>query len=98
MRDSKFDKIKNNFKIWTQMREQTHLTIFWLFYLELAKFDTTRLSDIITTRINGYKSLNLTRLLNGLGSGPGRHNFFCVGLRLKFLIHLPTNDTIIIFN
>ena len=36
---------------------------------ELAKFDMTRLPDTNTTRINGYESSNLTRILNGFGPG-----------------------------
>lgn len=55
--------------------------------MELAKFDTTRLFDTNTTRINGYELLNLKLLLNGLNSGGT--NFFHIRLGLKLLTHLP---------
>ena len=54
---------------------------FALRWIELAKFDTTRLPDTNTIPINGYGSSNLTRLLNG--SGPGQHDFFPCRVRVK---------------
>lgn len=74
------------------------IRFFWLHGAELVKFDTIRLSDYTTrinmirspdtniTQLNGYGSLNLTRLLNEFDLD--WHDFLFVGLGLKFLTHL----------
>ena len=57
--------------------------VMYFMYVELVKFDRTRLPNTNTTRINGYRSSNLTRLLNG--SDPNWPDFFPYRVRVKVL-------------